>query len=428
MWQFPRSKLKVKDYTNADFIIISHFHPDHFCPKSLSHFTPPGKHVLIPDLETMNDCQDYLLKNGFNCTRVKDKQTIDLGKEFSVSFYLNENKIDSSQVINCKSIQKSIYNMNDCFLRTNQLEEIKNRHEIQHSMIFFMGVGPFPGSFDLPVEEKHKIIKRKESSDYLRALQTLELLNTKTFTAYSNDMTWLRRPELVLINGSLKSKFYRFITAKSTKLEPIFLESGDTISIKTGISKIQSKLISTKEEILSEVSVLNKSKSISNQIETIEKKEDSFILNIDKLKEDMKSLLNLFNNDLQSINKQNIKQLYPDHLDQTIINQYYVIKFLLLPEEISFYFIYDHDNHLATLKEDFKKVVPDLILNLPSNLWSSVQNSFYSTEDLMNCRFLIQRDGPFTEIENSFWNAFCRLYTSTKKGINEMQSNSLINN
>ena len=40
-----------------------------------------------------------------------------------------------------------------------------------------MGVGPYPGSFDLPLEKKLEIIENKEKSDYKRALNIIKRLN-----------------------------------------------------------------------------------------------------------------------------------------------------------------------------------------------------------------------------------------------------------
>ena len=135
--------------------------------------------------------------------------------------------------------------MNDCFLSNKQIDIISNFHDISHAMVFFMGVGPYPGSFDLPLEKKLEIIQDKEESDFKRALNIIKRLKVSSYTAYSNDMTWLRRLDLVSINGSLKSKFYKFLNKLIPDIKDIPLESGDSYCLDTSNINIKTSLINS---------------------------------------------------------------------------------------------------------------------------------------------------------------------------------------
>ena len=128
----------------------------------------------------MKECESYLLKKGFIYSKIKNGETFCENNNVAVTFYNSENEVDSVQVITSKKTTLSVFNMNDCFLNKNILTQISKEHNIRHSMVFFMGVGPYPGSFDLSQEVKKQIIKKKEISDY-RALKTMQLLKLKLF-------------------------------------------------------------------------------------------------------------------------------------------------------------------------------------------------------------------------------------------------------
>ena len=167
MWQYPRSNLSIAEYTNSDYIVISHIHPDHFCTKTLNHFDNKKTKILIPDNESMQPMSDYLDQKDFQYHYIKNDEKFNLDDTFDVTFYCSDNNIDSVQVISEKDSQESLFNMNDCFLSNKQLDFISKKHLINHAMVFFMGVGPYPGSFDLPLEKKLEIIENDCFSLYL---------------------------------------------------------------------------------------------------------------------------------------------------------------------------------------------------------------------------------------------------------------------
>ena len=425
MWQYPRSKISIEQYLEADYIIISHFHPDHFCTKTLDHFDTSKIKLLIPDNKSMRSVNQFLDQKGFEYYFVKDKECFNLDNVFEVTFYCSDNNVDSVQVITEKKSGQSIFNMNDCFLSNKQIDIISNFHDISHAMVFFMGVGPYPGSFDLPLEKKLEIIQDKEESDFKRALNIIKRLKVSSYTAYSNDMTWLRRLDLVSINGSLKSKFYKFLNKLIPDIKDIPLESGDSYCLDTSNINIKTSLINDKSKILSEVKELRSKSLLDLQIKKIEEAEKSFEFNLDQFYNDMQKLHNIFNTEIKN-KKLNTKKSYPDHLNQSFDIAIYRIKIVLDPEGYMALLSYDFEDHNLELSLDnsTKKNV-DLNLSLPSYLWAALQNNFYSSEDLMNCRFFIQREGPYTEVEDAFWDAFSRLSRKNKTKISEYQELAL---
>ena len=87
---------------------------------------------------------DYLDKKDFQYHFIKNDEKFNLDDTFDVTFYCSDNNIDSVQVISEKDSQESLFNMNDCFLTNKQLDFISKKHFINHAMVFFMGVGPYP--------------------------------------------------------------------------------------------------------------------------------------------------------------------------------------------------------------------------------------------------------------------------------------------
>ena len=96
-------------------------------------------------------------------------------------------------------------------------------------------------------------------------------------------MTWLRRNDLILLNGSLEKDFYEFVQKNNNYLKPIPLESGDEFDINTEEAVINSNLIKSKTEILLKADKLKKIDKIKNQINKINEIEKSFKINPKKL-------------------------------------------------------------------------------------------------------------------------------------------------
>ncbi len=407
MWQYPRPKINIKQMIDNKVVSISHFHPDHFCPKSLNFFNKQKTLVLIPNLESMKVCEDFLRKNQFKYEKINDKESYDIGNSLSMTFFHCDNQVDSAQIITSKLNLESIYNMNDCFLDKDKLCEIGTKFNIKHAMIFFMGVGPFPGSFDMPMEEKFKIISRKEAAAYERAEKTLEHLKADTFTAYSNDMTWLRRSDLVLLNGSLKSKFYKYMKNAKNDIKSIPLESGDSIDFETKKVNINSNLIEDKSIISMECKVLAKEKTISEQIKKIMAKEKSYKIDLPKLNSDMDILCTTYNRLIK--HKESLEKIT------------YKISLNFLPENFNYQFTFEPKEKKVKISKGSDSNYFDLLVSIDSYLWGAVQQNFYNSEDLLNCRFNIKRDGPFTNIEDCFWDSISEIYKSNFSLIQDLQ-------
>ena len=68
-------------------------------------------------------------------------------------------KVDS--LIICENNNKTFLMQNDCFLDDVDYKWIRSKYKIDLAGIFFMGIGPFPGSFVLPWSEKEDEVQKK---------------------------------------------------------------------------------------------------------------------------------------------------------------------------------------------------------------------------------------------------------------------------
>ena len=410
MWQYPRCKVNLKDLIDSQIVLISHFHPDHYCQQSLKHFFEKSPIFIIPKLSSCTNLREFLLLSNQTFIEVSDFETISIGP-FLVTFVHSDNQIDTAHIISSKYSGITIFNMNDCFLDKDQLVRIRTDNKIDHSMIFFMGVGHYPGSFVMKEEDKYKIIESKRSNSYKRALQTINLLRTNSFTAYSNDMTWFRRPDLISLNFVDKYDFYMYF--KDSKLQsqkaPFILDiaSGDSFDFK--YSSITSDFIKppySKKDILSDCDELLTSDDFVRQISHLELLEKSFELNLDLLNHEM-SMLCL-----------TLASVHYSDLDDYLI----VISF---SETKDYSFLKSSTS--CKLFEDIPLLNFDLRLTIPSHLWGCVQNGLYSSEDLLNCRILIERLGSYSIFEEHFWRALGSLKSNTPSGLFNYKSISISN-
>ena len=397
MWQFPRSNVALTSYTEADTVIISHSHPDHFCIKSLGHFSGSPCHFLLPKLGHSRVITEYLDSLGCNYTEVGHKEHINV-PGYRVQFFHAGNNCDSAQVIQSVNCGRVIFNMNDCFLSDEDLSEIGRVNKVDHAMVFFMGIGPYPGSFEMSMENKLAVVEAKKLHSYRRALKTLATINVTTFTAYSNDMTWLRRRDLAELYSFGKHEFYSFIEASlpgrscdsAKNCTPISLESGDVYDFSVGKVQALSMVAScTKDGALAGDLDLLHQKS-REKIQTIELAESSFELRTQDIPAELEELVAILN---RISNSESLK-------DFSVVANIKERHKLVFNSRINQWQYSGLDNDL---------IDADLGLCLDENLWACIQTGFYTSEDLMNCRFAISRSGEYTREEEIFWRGFSML-------------------
>ena len=405
MWGFPQSKLKLSDYIDHDIVVISHIHPDHYCRKSLKYFDKTRVLMLVPDVSTTKPIIDFLTAEKFKFKLVEDGNQYQINDGEEIYFYHSANDIDSAQVITSNG--KSIFNMNDCFLEEKNLQQIGEKFNIEHSFIFFMGVGPFPGSFkNFDNKQKHEIIEKKKQKAFVRAKKSLELLRSKQFTAYSNDMTWPRRKDLVELNGCLKKDFYSYIRAANIESQSISLESGGTIDLETMKGTDIYDIFSSREEMAKSAIQFAERIDIKNQILEYEHIETQFKYNHCDFINDMKNASkeielkkgSTFNMNyshqkfiLKLYNNGNKNDIHAEILVELKENKFNIREIQHLVNEE----IFDKDN---------------IILEVSSDLIGACQAGFYTTEDLTNCRFEISRYKEYTKEEEFFWKFWSLIY------------------
>ena len=400
MWQFPPTKLSLDDYIDNNYVIITHFHPDHFCVDSLKHYSKEKTTFLVPDGQANKRIREFLGKKELRYKVMGQNQKYDIENGLEIRFFLADNGIDSAQVITNK-LGKSIFNMNDCFLSSDVLRHIGNNFNIEHAMIFFMGVGPYPGSFiNYTDEEKRHILVNKKTNAFKRAMQTIDLLKCRSFTAYSNDMTWPRLSHIRQLNGCLKKEFYDFVTENSLKdTRPIELESGDIYDIeKTDNISKYSGGFTTRQEMLNDIEKFSTNSKIMKEVSWYEAAEQKYRINNPSFKKRFIDVL--------KDNPRHTKEDYNVVINICKCNKV-AHKFLI--ENLTNIVEID-DNVLISERINMSLFIEDYLIGC-------CQNGFYTSEDLMNCHIKIDRPGNYCNNEEIFWNIFSKLYIKRISGI-----------
>ncbi|MFN3233068.1 MAG: hypothetical protein ACE363_13065 [Alphaproteobacteria bacterium] len=107
----PANGQQIQNAIESEFVWISHGHPDHLHPDSLSLF-PPDKKFLIAD-HYSTELEDTLTAMGFDVTVMQYRQWIDLGRGVEVLSFDNP---DQDAVLVIRTPDALIVNLNDADL------------------------------------------------------------------------------------------------------------------------------------------------------------------------------------------------------------------------------------------------------------------------------------------------------------------------
>ncbi len=225
MWLFPPAKITKEEFLDQDFIYISHLHPDHLCFKTLSHFDKSIP-VIIRKYGVGIPLAQKLKDFGFGTIiEIDHRQTIAITDKIEVTLVADLSTNDSSLII--KDQDHCTYFQNDCLLPAEEMDWIGQNFSLDLACLFYMGVGLFPGSFDLPLEEKKRIVVKKKEFCFERAIRAAEGLKSPRILPYSSDMVWLRRDDLVDLYSVTAKEFYDYAKSKKVPCEILLMSSGE---------------------------------------------------------------------------------------------------------------------------------------------------------------------------------------------------------
>ena len=396
MWQFPKNVVSLDEFCDQDILYISHTHPDHFCERTLSHFKRDIP-ILIREYGGNIRMKRHLLDLGF--TRVlemahRETQT-PLGDIQVTMLHDDGAGIDSTLIVS--DSQRTVFNQNDCFLAINDLKWIGEHFKIDFAALFFMGVGPFPGSFEMTREQKQLEVQKRRDACFARALETAKLVRAPRVLPYSSDMTWLRRQDLSSLNGALPLEFSKFVAMSCSPLDVYLMSPGESYGFTESPSEYK-KYFRTRDEMEGAIQELRLLPENVKLMKDLEEWENSFEFDGEKFERFMNAYgrysldEKLFSGTYARIDIGLRVSGLPGTAESDRITHNFLIHFSSTERSIKISAL--EIGQLPTLH---------MRLTIPGSLLGMALSGACLFEDLVNCRYSIWRPGEFNHSEDLFW-------------------------
>lgn len=388
MWQFPPCQISSEDYVQQDLLYISHTHPDHFCPKTLGRFKKTTPIIIRKYNKGVNLSRDLRHLGFQSIIEVDHRETVTPLPGLTVTLLADRKSFDSALVVS--DGRHTVFNQNDCLLQEDDLGWIGDQFKIDLACLFFMGCGQFPGSFDMPWEQKQAEIRKKVERSFERATRTAELIRAPRVLPYASDLTWLRRPDLARLNGALPVEFRQYVEQKGNPFEVFLLTSGETFAFTESPDDYQG-YFKDREEMWKAYEALRGLPEHARTIEELEAREQSYIF-------DAEEFQRLFQDYCEYAQTLRIVR-EPDE------GMRLGLRVLTGPDLIEYVIRYEPEakDIMRARKPLSGERGLHMILTIPGSLLAAATLGALTFEDLANCRFAIARPGPFTEAEDSFW-------------------------
>ena len=272
---YPPFKFNPTDYSNIDYIFISHIHPDHVSFKTLKQLDK-NIPILIHKFPT-----NFLKKNienlGFKTIEIEHNKRIKLKDELHINILAADNcdpelcgkflgcgtaetkfkemYFDSICVVD--NSEEVVVNVNDC---PYELAEptlsliLKQYKKIDFLLVGYAGAGPFPQCFEIDKKRKITLAKKKQVQFLTQAEKFIQYFSPKYFMPFAG--RYVLTGKLVNLNPyrgvpELEEAFSYFKNNQKipSNSKPILLNSFSTFDISTQqSSKSYSPIIKKEKE------------------------------------------------------------------------------------------------------------------------------------------------------------------------------------
>ena len=222
----------------ATTLYISHEHQDHFDKETLRNIQPHIDVCVIPNYED-KFLFNNLLEIGYEVVELADQSKYYLNEKDYVELMIVDTGVyhDSAAII---SIDEKVFvNQNDCkiFDRVNYLEDI----DVDFYAVQFSGATWHPVCYELPIEEKISISKKKKLSKLIAVRNAVKLINPKIYLPSAGpavfpfldhslslgiDNIFVHQPDI-----------HKFLQSSTTKLA--YLKPGDCLGVSNSTKPIK---------------------------------------------------------------------------------------------------------------------------------------------------------------------------------------------
>ena len=181
---FPRNDRLPRQLAEAirrpSFLYVSHLHGDHLDEEWLRQNIPRHTPVLLPDFPTQ-EMERRLRSIGFSeFVRTKNGEETDLGDGLRAAIHV-ETAIadgpggDSALVVS--DGEHRLVDQNDC--RTSDIAALRAHGPIDLHWLQFSGAIWYPMVYEMPDEQKRRLVDLKVESQFTRALRYVEALDAR---------------------------------------------------------------------------------------------------------------------------------------------------------------------------------------------------------------------------------------------------------
>jgi L-ascorbate metabolism protein UlaG (beta-lactamase superfamily) len=389
LWQFPKCPFTLQEYVDQDIIYISHDHPDHFCPQTLSHFDPTIP-VIIRRYPAYVAIKPSLIAMGFQTIiELEDRETVTPLPGLTVTLIADKTNTDSALIIS--DGEHTLLDQNDCKLNTEGWQWVGSNFSIDLSLQSYGATNLFPASFEMPWEDKMKALQARTLHQLSNAAMTAELIGSPLVVPAANDLALMLRPDLDPFYAALPTDFRDFAASAKCPFEVMLMNPGDTFSFteRPGSYAGQFK---NRSEHLAAIALARMDPKIIEVGEVLETWERSFQL-------DDIFFTRLFAGFCQYAHVTGVPVLKPtDNLR---------VGFRAVEEGHSTEWIVHYGpngNSLERSNQSLDEVEGlYMIVSVEAHLLAMAQAGAITFEDLMNCRWQVRRFAVFGQHEISFW-------------------------
>jgi len=197
-YHYPPLAINPEDFNNVDYIYISHIHPDHFSPKTLTRMNKSIPILILDYKEKF--LRENIKRLGFEVRELFHNQKTPIGN-LNITIFASDNcdpelctkffgcasmNIDSLSLID--DGKHVVVNNNDCPYPMAGVvsKKIKEQNSvIDLLLVGYGGAGPYPQCFTLTKKQMKKAVDWKKNHFLEQADKYIKLFNPKKFMPFA---------------------------------------------------------------------------------------------------------------------------------------------------------------------------------------------------------------------------------------------------